>query len=213
MAAIWYRRGADSEAIAWAERALALARELGLAEPARTLSIRGGARVSQGEGGGREDLERALDLALKRGLGRETAAIYNDLGLALATTNGPAQAIECFRTRIEFAQRRGMAEMVFTLKGSMLHPLYDAGEWDEALVLAAELQTGDIPWELAAVRGIEADTLASCGDLERAQERVESGPRRGQGAAGDSVPPPSTHRRGPTPARPRPAERGRSVAT
>ena len=122
MAAIWYRRGADSEAIAWAERALALARELGLAEPARTLSIRGGARVSQGEGGGREDLERALDLALKRGLGRETAAIYNDLGLALATTNGPAQAIECFRTGIEFAQRRGMAEMVFTLKGSMLHP-------------------------------------------------------------------------------------------
>jgi class 3 adenylate cyclase/tetratricopeptide (TPR) repeat protein len=173
MAATWYRRGADFEAIGWAERALALARELRLAEPARALSIRGGARVSQGEGGGREDLERALDLALERGLGRDTAMIYNNLGLALATTNGPAQAIECFRTGIEFAQRRGIAETVFTLKGSMLHPLYDAGEWDEALALAAELQTGDIPWELAAVRGIEADTLASCGDLECAQERVE----------------------------------------
>jgi class 3 adenylate cyclase/tetratricopeptide (TPR) repeat protein len=173
MASTWYRRGDDFEAIAWAERALALAHDLHLPEPARTISIRGGARVSQGQKGGREDLERALDLALERGLGRETAIIYNHLGLALATTNGPVQAIECIRTGIEFAQRRGINEMVFTLKGSMLHPLYDAGEWDEALTLAAELQTGDIQWELAAVRGIEADALVSRGHLERAQERVD----------------------------------------
>ena len=99
MAGIWYRRGVDSEAIAWAERALALAHEIRLAEPARALSIRGGARVSQGEGAGREDLERALELALARGLGRETAIIYNHLGLALATTNGPAHAIECLLDR------------------------------------------------------------------------------------------------------------------
>ena len=66
-----------------------------------------------------------------------------------------------------------MNEIMFTLKGSMLHPLYDAGEWDEALTLAAELQTGDIQWELAAVRGIEADVLVSRGHLERAQELVE----------------------------------------
>jgi tetratricopeptide (TPR) repeat protein len=170
MATIWYRRGADAEAITWADRALALAEELRLPEPARALSIRGGARASRGEAGAREDLERALELALERGLGRETASIYNDLGLALATTEGPTRAVECLRTGIDFAERRGLAEFLFTLKGSLLHPLYDAGEWDEVFELATSLGRREIPWDLAAVRAIEADALASRGELDRAEE-------------------------------------------
>ena len=64
---------AYGDAIAAAERALALAAELGLPEPAHALGIRGGARAHLGERQGLEDMRRALALALEQGEGRVAA--------------------------------------------------------------------------------------------------------------------------------------------
>ena len=69
----------NPEAVAAADRALALAAELGLPEPAFALHRRGVARCDLGEADGLEDMRRALQLALEQGLGRETAVIYGNL--------------------------------------------------------------------------------------------------------------------------------------
>ena len=71
-----------AESIAAAERARALAEELGLPEPAFALHWRGLARSALGDADGVADMRRALQLALEQGLGRETAVIYGNLSAA-----------------------------------------------------------------------------------------------------------------------------------
>jgi hypothetical protein len=60
--------GEYSEAVAGAERAIALAAEVGLPEPAFAFHVRGVALSYQGEAGGLDDLHRALRLGLEQGL-------------------------------------------------------------------------------------------------------------------------------------------------
>src|SRR5919204_4435718 len=70
LAGVRYVGAAYPEAIAAAERALALAAELGLPEPAGALGYRGTARCNLGEREGLEDMRRALELAVEQGQGR-----------------------------------------------------------------------------------------------------------------------------------------------
>ncbi len=67
-------KGRYPEAIVAAERALELAAELGIAEPAFALSWRGIARCQLGQAGGVEDVRRALQLALEQGLDARPAS-------------------------------------------------------------------------------------------------------------------------------------------
>jgi class 3 adenylate cyclase/tetratricopeptide (TPR) repeat protein len=71
------------EAIAAAERALALAAELGAPQPARALGYRGTARCALGEQGGLDDMRRALELALEQGRGRDAGVLHNNLAFAV----------------------------------------------------------------------------------------------------------------------------------
>ena len=91
-------------------RALALAAELGLPEPARALGFRGIARASLGEREGLEDMRRALALAIEQGEGRDAAVLYNNLAQARGLYEGPAAALALAREGIEFCERRGIAE-------------------------------------------------------------------------------------------------------
>ena len=75
-----------AEAVAAADRALALAAELGLAAPARALGFRGSARAAEGEREGVEEMRRALDLAVEQGKGREAAVLYNNLSIDSGST-------------------------------------------------------------------------------------------------------------------------------
>jgi tetratricopeptide (TPR) repeat protein len=81
-----------SEAIAGADRARAVAAEIGLPEPALALHLRGVCRCSLGEEDGVEDLRRALGLALEQGLGRETAVIHGNLTGMIWLYQGPQAA-------------------------------------------------------------------------------------------------------------------------
>ena len=83
-----------SDTIAAAERALALAAELSLPEPAFALHWRGVARCHLGEADGLEDVRRALQLALEQSLGREAAVIYGNLGWVVS---GPTRDRGCTR--------------------------------------------------------------------------------------------------------------------
>jgi len=131
--------GRSESGVRFAERALALAEELGLDRSARALGYRGLARSQLGDPGGLEDMREAIALATEAGQGREVALLHNNLGEALSMFEGPVASLEVLRAGIAFAQARGVAVLVNFTTASTLNPLFDGGELDEALEVAADL--------------------------------------------------------------------------
>jgi tetratricopeptide (TPR) repeat protein len=179
---IW---GDHREAIEHADRALALAAQLGLPQPARALGFRGAARVSLGDGGGLQDMRQARDAATAQGLGREVAVIYNNLAENAWPVEGPRQRLELAREGSRFARRRGIEEVALSLDTAAVTALAELGSLEEAIGLAEELaprleETGNLLnllevrsaqlWALS-VRG-EYATAAALGQwvVERAHE-------------------------------------------
>jgi tetratricopeptide (TPR) repeat protein len=128
-----------SDTIESAERALTLASELDLPEPAFALHWRGVARCALGEGGGLEDVHQALQLALEQNLGREAAVIYGNLGGAVWSYRGPRAALDVFGEAIAFCERRGIAEMVLQTRSAIPTALADLGHTEQALAEAGPL--------------------------------------------------------------------------
>lgn len=147
-----------------AERALALAEELGLDRPARALGFRGLARANLGDTGGLADMREAIALAIQAGQGREVALLHNNLAMQLWVFDGPAAALEVQREGIGFARARGLTEMADATTASTLDPLVDAGELDDALEVAADvaerLEASGGMWDLIPVRAAQARIMA-----------------------------------------------------
>src|SRR6266545_6690989 len=82
--------GHAKEALDWADKALALADDLGgLPEVRpRVLDARGMARCDLGDFGGMDDLRAALALGLELGAGYDTAVIYNNLAEPVCLVDG-----------------------------------------------------------------------------------------------------------------------------
>ncbi|HEX9204040.1 MAG TPA: hypothetical protein VF964_08770, partial [Vicinamibacteria bacterium] len=129
---------AHGEAIALADRAISLASELGLPEPARALGFRGGARASLGDAGGLNDMRRALETAADEGLGREVALLHYNLAEALWPIEGAGTRLESFREGAAFAERRGIEEVVLSCAAGIMDALVDAGSFDEAMAVAED---------------------------------------------------------------------------
>jgi tetratricopeptide (TPR) repeat protein len=142
LAAVRSVGAAFPEAMAAAERALALAAELGLAEPARALGVRGGARCYLGERQGLEDMRRALQLAIEQGQGRAAAVLNNNLALVRWLYEGPQAALAACREGIDFCERRGITE--FSLAIASMSPTFlaDCGQAEQALAEAGPLAEG-----------------------------------------------------------------------
>src|SRR5207247_9624106 len=101
--------GREDEAWEWAEKALALAEDLGVDDQAvMARGFRGGARFGLGDLGGFEDLREALGRGLELGLGYETGVQYNNLADQLWLVEGPTKALEISESGIEFSERRGL---------------------------------------------------------------------------------------------------------
>jgi class 3 adenylate cyclase/tetratricopeptide (TPR) repeat protein len=170
-------RGSNREAIQWAERALKLASELGLAEPERALGFRGAARCRLGDAGGLDDMHRALELAQDRGLGRDAAILYDNLGEAVWPLEGPASALELLREGIDFAERRGIAEVAAGIASTSLIVLYELGEWDEAAAfgerLAQRSEASRLVLYMLLLRWTKARLLAYRGELAEAALHAE----------------------------------------
>jgi len=137
--------GHPQEALGWADKALALADELGglPEERLRALDSRGVARGDLGDLGGMDDLHAALELGLEVGAGYDTAVVYNNLIEPLWLSEGPVAALETCQEAIEFTERRGLAEGTAWIRSATLTPLLDLGRWDEAVGTADTL----IAWE------------------------------------------------------------------
>ncbi|MGA7989034.1 MAG: adenylate/guanylate cyclase domain-containing protein [Candidatus Dormiibacterota bacterium] len=129
-------KGVDAayvEAIAAAERALDLATDLGLPEPARALGVRGYARAYLGDAQGLGDMRRALALAVEQGLGGAAAVLHNNLALASWQYEGPSAALEVCAIGIEFCERRGIAGMALGIAAMRVTILAAYGHPERAL--------------------------------------------------------------------------------
>jgi tetratricopeptide (TPR) repeat protein len=172
---IW---GDHHQAIDHADRALTLAAQLGLPEPARALGFRGNARVSLGDAGGLEDQRHALEAATTQGLGYEVANLYNNLAEDTWLTQGPRQRLDLAREGSRFAKRRGIDEVALLLDANTVDALTDLGILDEALSLARELaprleETGSASG-LLQVRSAQLRALHVRGELEAATTLSQS---------------------------------------
>jgi len=130
--------GHPQEALGWADKALALADELGGLPEQRlwALDARGVARGDLGDLGGMEDLRAALAVGREIGAGYDTAVVYINLIEALWLSEGPAAALETCQEAIEFSERRGLVEGAAWIRSATLEPLLDLGRWDEAVETA-----------------------------------------------------------------------------
>jgi class 3 adenylate cyclase len=160
-----------SETVAAAERALALAVELGLPEPAFALHWRGVARCHLGEAGGLEDVRRALQLALEQSLGREAAVIYGNLSGVVWSHQGPQAALDVCGEAIAFCERRGITELVLQIRSYVPTALAELGQTESALAEAQEAADriqagGDVSYVEA--RALQLQLLAERGAPEQA---------------------------------------------
>jgi class 3 adenylate cyclase/tetratricopeptide (TPR) repeat protein len=130
---------AYAEAIAAAGRALALATELGLPEPARALGYRGAARTCLSEREGLEDMRRALALAIEQGEGRAAAVLHNNLAVSVWQYDGPQAALERCREGIDFCERRGIAELALAIAAMRTTFVAEHGQAEQALAEAQPL--------------------------------------------------------------------------
>jgi tetratricopeptide (TPR) repeat protein len=165
-------QGRRETGIRYADQALTLANQLGLEPPARALGSRALARASFGDRGGLDDYRKAIALATEAGQGSAAAALINNLGVASWVLEGPQAALEVLDGAIAFARPRGLAWWVAQATSSKLIPLFDSGQFDEALTLTiaqVEQLAGDEIWirtwflamevKIRAVRG-QAATVA-----------------------------------------------------
>jgi tetratricopeptide (TPR) repeat protein len=125
--------GRSEEGLAWAEKGIALAGELGIENIVRPLQFRGLARLDLGDSAGLSDMRNALDLSLRLGLGYETATSYGNLGESVTAFEGLAPGLELVDAGLDFARRRGLTHHeMWSVTGRLVY-LYELGHWDELL--------------------------------------------------------------------------------
>ena len=161
------------QAVAEAERALALAAELGLPEPGFALHWRGLARCALGEANGLEDVRRGLQLALEQGLGRETAVIYGNLAGVIGLYEGPQAGLDTCQATIAFCERRGITEVAMQNRAANPTLLAELGETEQAIAeagpVADRLQAaGDMSW--LPPRALQLRLLAETGTSQHAPD-------------------------------------------
>jgi class 3 adenylate cyclase/tetratricopeptide (TPR) repeat protein len=144
MAGHLYVSGENDRAVEWAEKALALADDLGVEDEAvLALQYRGAARGQIGDEGGLDDLREALRRGLELGLGTEVATTYNNLAYELWFWEGPAAALPVWEEMSAFCRVRGFATMGIWAEGGKLESLFDVGRWDDALRDADRMREWD----------------------------------------------------------------------
>ena len=111
--------GSGSALLAWADKAIEVAEQLGIAPPAGALGRRGFARAMLGDRGGEDDLRRAVDIARHEGDSAVLANAVSDFGGAFVYRGDMAAAEAQVIEALEIARTRGLwgveAQCLFNL--------------------------------------------------------------------------------------------------
>jgi tetratricopeptide (TPR) repeat protein len=166
----------------FADRALALAAELGLGRPARTLGYRATNRRDLRDPGAGEDFRDALEIALAAGQVRHASTIYTNWASQRWWVEGPRQGLETLDEGIALCRARGLTARVNFMNQQRVSLLFALGEHDQLLELARDLAecagNEPNPRMLTAVRSYEAEVRLLRGQadsLAALPEELEAG--------------------------------------
>ncbi len=127
------------EAIAAADKALALALRLGTPAPARALGYRGLSRAGRGEQAGLDDVRGAVALAIANGASRTAALLQNNLCIAIWQFEGAAAALVAGAEVLEYCRRRGITETTVSITAMSTTWLLETGRTMEALTRSGRM--------------------------------------------------------------------------
>lgn len=126
-------RWSSAEAIAWGERAIAIARELADDEVmTHALTNVGTARCSTGAEGGEDMLEEAAALALRRGFHDHAARALVNLSWNLVARHRYAEGLDAIARGLEVADRFDLRSHERYLLGMRAWAHLDLGDWTAA---------------------------------------------------------------------------------
>jgi tetratricopeptide (TPR) repeat protein len=172
LAGTYLTRNENREAIEAADRAIELAASLGLPEPARALGFRGSARASLGDPDGLIELDRALELLLAQGRGRDAVVVAFNRVVAMLDFEGPAAAIPACDAVIALAEARGIESMAYGFRGEGITMLIEAGRLAETLAesgdVLAQLEAAGNAWMASRTNAAWARARCEAGDIEQA---------------------------------------------
>lgn len=155
-----------------ADRAIAIAGELGLDPPVSALMARGSSRCNQGDREGVDDQLRAVDVAMARGDGRGAANGLNSAANDVLVFDGPREALEVLDRGLDLARSRGLYDSETTLRLTRLEVWFELGEMrrivEEALVLAPDDEEQEDIWELTGVKTQLVRALVTMGQAAAA---------------------------------------------
>jgi predicted ATPase/class 3 adenylate cyclase len=174
--------GESGEAILLGRDALAMAEQLGLDElRAHALLNIGAARMSSGDAGAIEDVNRALAIAMEANVPMAIFRAQQNLGTLLALRGHLERGIAVMQDAVAVASRFGLVGESRWCRGDLPASQYVLGRWDEALAGAdafiAEVEAGS-PHYLASycyatraqIRPGRDDVRGALADTERALE-------------------------------------------
>ena len=131
-----YISGGYAVAIETADRAIALAAQLGLDAPGNALATRGFSRCYLGDPGGLADADSAFELLVAAGQGRAAATLLHNLACARWFLEGPAAGVATLDQAMEFSSARGLVDSVQIHTASCSVFLIGNGRLDEGLAWA-----------------------------------------------------------------------------
>jgi DNA-binding CsgD family transcriptional regulator/tetratricopeptide (TPR) repeat protein len=134
--------GRSEAARPWAEKALALATQLGQAAidvQAHALNNLGSARLNDGDEAGRELLERSLELALAAGLGEHAARALTNLAYNAVAARDFARAWPLLERGIGYCEEHDLDAWARYMAGYRAELLLASGQWERAAEQAEAL--------------------------------------------------------------------------
>jgi tetratricopeptide (TPR) repeat protein len=178
-----------TDAIRVGREALAVAEPLG-AEDIRTHALNsvGMARISTGDLGGFDDIERSIAVAEAATLPWHVARGNVNLGVALFFRGDMRRALEVHERNLEYSRRYGMEGGIIWNKAEVAFDLCLVGRWDESLAIVdaeiARMEAGAPHYLEAQHRPTRARIRQGRGDPGGALEDAERGVEAGR-SAGD----------------------------
>jgi hypothetical protein len=113
-------------------------------------------------------MERALDLLVEHGAGRDAAILQNNLAIARYPLDGPARSLADVEQGIVFCEQRGLAEPAEALEANCPGLLVELGRTEDALERAARLaavaETSGNKWSLIEVRSVQLSNRLASGE-------------------------------------------------
>ena len=162
----------NEDAMVVANRALALADELGVEPPGRLLGFRGTQRVFLGDRGGFEDMDEAYERLVASGASRFATVVRFNRVRAFWHLDGP-RTLDDFVDAREFALSRGQELYARYSLGAIAFSLVDQGRYVEVTKLVEhhlpEVEAAGDSFVAESLRSWLGATYAAQGDLDAAE--------------------------------------------